>query len=124
MSLGNTIRLATGDDLAAMQRLIADDAASALDLRSTTSDGGHRYVLVLDDDRGGLAAAAIVALGESEATLELLAVDPAHRETGIEKRLLGVAEALCEAFGCERLVVPTATQVTDARQRRAATAGS
>lgn len=108
MTSGNTIRLATEDDVTAVQRLIADDAASDLDLRSTTTDGGHRYVLVLDDDRGGLAAAAIVALDASEAKLELLAVDPAHRETGIEKRMLGVAEALCEAFGCERLVVPTA----------------
>lgn len=101
----STIRLATAEDLPAVQRLVGD---AALDLRSLAFGNGHRYSLVLDDVDGELAAAAVIRLAASEGTLELLAVKSRFRDSDIEKRMLGVAEALCDAFGCDRLVVPCA----------------
>lgn len=79
-----------------------------MDLRSSSTDTGRRYALVLDDDDGGIAAAAVVTMAAHDARLELLAVEPGYRERGVEERMLGVAEALCDAFGCDRLVVPHA----------------
>lgn len=106
-----TIRLATDEDLPAVQRLIETDGElhGALDLRTLSTKNGHRYALVLDHpDGSGLAAAAVITLAEEEATLGLLAVADRFRHQGIEDRMIGVAEALCDAFGCDRLVVPSA----------------
>ena len=58
----------------------------------------HGHLLVLDD-AGTLVAAAVIDEREGAGQLELLVVEPARRGRGIEERMLGVVDVLCEAFG-------------------------
>ena len=98
----STIREATVDDLPALQRLIRSAGHRDEDLIATPA----RHVLVLDTGRelGGLA---IVKLDPPHAHLETLAMAPRYCGGSAERRLLGVARALCEAFGCSDLDVRT-----------------
>ena len=91
----STIREATVDDLPALQRLIRSAADPDEDLIASA----ERHVLVLDtgDELGGLA---IVKLEPPHAHLEALVMAPRYCGRTAERRLLGVARALCEAFGC------------------------
>ena len=59
-------------------------------------DRGHLLVL---DDAGAIVAAAVIDERDGAGQLELLVVEPTRRGRGIEERMLGVIEALCEAFG-------------------------
>ena len=88
-----TIREATPDDLAAVRVLLDDDAERTLE-----TIPGQRHLLVLDAPDGGLAAAALVHIERSCGHVALLAVAPRFAGQGIEERMIGVAEALCEAY--------------------------
>jgi hypothetical protein len=66
-------------------------------------DRGHLLVLARSD--GGVDAVAHVDVSAGRATLDLLVVDPVLIGTEIEQRMTGVARALCEAYGCEHVVV-------------------
>lgn len=61
------------------------------------------YLLVLDRCDGTLGAAVHVDLVDGHATMDALVVDPALAGREIEARMTGVARALCEAYGCDRV---------------------
>lgn len=65
----------------------------------------HRYLLVLDGEHGELAAAASVILDKGRGHLGFLAIAPGSEGEHLEDRMIGVAEALCSAFGCDTLDV-------------------
>ncbi|HSN26162.1 MAG TPA: hypothetical protein VLT45_07745 [Kofleriaceae bacterium] len=65
----------------------------------------HRYLLVLDNEDGSLAAAASVTLQDGRGHLGFLAIAPGSEGEHLEDRMIGVAEALCSAFGCDTLDV-------------------
>jgi hypothetical protein len=92
-----SIRTAEPRDTASLSRLLG--AASV-------ADGERGHLLVLDLD-GMIRAAESVVIVDSHARVQLLAVDaalaPSTRE--ISDRMLGVALALCEAYGCREVEV-------------------
>lgn len=67
---------------------------------------GRRHLLVLDASEGGLAAAALVDIDGLRGHLVMLAVAQDFEGRGLEDRMIGVAEALCKAFGADTLDVP------------------
>jgi N-acetylglutamate synthase-like GNAT family acetyltransferase len=101
-----TIRTATPDDVPALQRLIQSGRDSIeVDQDLLTTITGRRHTLVLDAGEGKLAAVAVVTLEPPRAHLEILAIADEYRGHGLEDRMIGVAEALCDAFGCATLDV-------------------
>lgn len=102
-----TIRTATPADLPAVKRLLGDAHAHAARSLETIPDAG--FWMVLDDASGGLAAAMLVTIdddrGHRRCRLALLALAAHHHGDGLEARMVGVAEALCRAFGCDTLDV-------------------
>jgi N-acetylglutamate synthase-like GNAT family acetyltransferase len=104
-----TIREATTDDLDAVERLLrAQPSGFALrpDDIALPRASGRRHLLVLDAPGEGLAAAALVDIEGSRGHLVMLAVARGCEGHGVEDRLIGVAEALCKAFGADTLDVP------------------
>ncbi len=94
-----TVRDATDEDLADVQRLFGQPVA-------LPREPGRRHLLVLDaPDDGGLAAAALVKIEGRRGHLALLAVDHRYEGLGIENRMIAVTEALCKAFGADTLEV-------------------
>ncbi len=69
---------------------------------------GRRYVLVLDAPDGSIAAAAGLTIDHGRGHLGFLAISPRCEGERIEDRMIGVAEALGRAFGCETLDVKRA----------------
>jgi hypothetical protein len=57
----------------------------------------HGRVLVLDD--GGVRAAAFLDERDGHARLALLAIEPGLAGTGVEERMIAVADALSVAMG-------------------------
>lgn len=110
MSVTSTIRIGTNDDVPLVQRLIRSESDTSHVAVPNVDDldtvPGQSYLLVVDAPDGGLAAAAQVTLKGSRGHLGLLAVAKRFHGEGLEHRLIGVAEALCNAFGCETLDVP------------------
>jgi GNAT superfamily N-acetyltransferase len=114
MNVTSTIRLGTPKDAPAMNRLIASvqellpsgRAAQSLHAPELSTVPGERYVLVVDAPGGGLAAAAQVRFDGPRGHLGWLAIARDHRGEGLEHRLIAVAEALCDAFGCDSLDIP------------------
>src|SRR3954453_17485778 len=98
MSGPTTVHEATEDDLAAIQELLRARASEAESV-SLSQEPGRRHVLVLDAPDGGLAAVAIVEIEGARGHLVMLVVASRFEATGLEARMIGVAEALCEAFG-------------------------
>ena|ERR1700759_4151921 len=94
-----TIRNGTMLDLPELDRLLPRTAGNALDWLPD----GHGHLLVYDLGNGTLGAAVHVEVHATTATLDLLVVDPALAGREIEDRLSGVAHALCEAYGCDRI---------------------
>ncbi len=94
----STIRLATSEDLPKIRTLVSGDH----DLRVIP---GHRYLLVLDSEGGTLAAAASVTIDDERGHLGFVAIAPGFEGEHLEDRMIGVAEALCSAFGCDTLDV-------------------
>jgi GNAT superfamily N-acetyltransferase len=107
MIITSTIRLGTSADAVAIQKLLRTSGdGNGRDLTAITTVSGRRYLLVLDAPDGELAAAAQVTLDNERGHLGLLAIAERFHGIGLEHRLLAVAEALCDAFGCEGLDVP------------------
>lgn len=64
---------------------------------------GQGRFLVLDGDGGRLAGAVYVEVGTERGYFGMLSVDPAHQGAGIGRRLVAVAEAMCQAQGCQAM---------------------
>jgi N-acetylglutamate synthase-like GNAT family acetyltransferase len=106
---GLTIREATEDDLAAIEQLVRAQPGARCERAGPIALGrspGRRHLLVLDAPRGGLAAAALLEIDGARGHLAMLAVAQQFEDCGLEDRLIGVAEALCRAFGVHAIDVP------------------
>ena len=66
------------------------------------------YFLVLDCKSGGLAAAIHVEMTCRRGYFDWLCVAPEYRGHGLSRRLIAIAEALCEAEGCTAMEMPAA----------------
>jgi hypothetical protein len=100
-----TVRRATSDDLDALTTLV--HRGSRGDPRAVTMDLLCRgLTFVLEFDAGGLAAAARIRIIDGAARLDFLLVDP-DAGAEIEARMIGIAEALATAHGCDALGVAT-----------------
>jgi hypothetical protein len=104
MSGPTTVHEATEDDIAAVEALLRSRASDPRSF-SLSQEPGRRHVLVLDAPDGGLAAAAIVEIEGERGQLVMLVVASRFEATGLEARMIGVAEALCEAFGARTMDV-------------------
>ena len=93
-----TIREATEDDTPALRRLLGPQT---FDERVP----GRHHVLVVDGTDGHLAAAAVVDIEGAQGHIARLVVAAGFAGDGLEQRLIGVAEALCRAFGAETFEV-------------------
>ncbi len=108
-SVNNTrIRFGTHADLPAIARLIhranAADRIPRIDDRELELVTERGQLLVLEHRNNELAAAACVAPGRG---LVFLVIDPKVATPALEHRMIGVADALCEA---EHGVVPCASR--------------
>lgn len=104
-----TIREATDEDLDAVDRLLRTQPAGPArryEQIALPRVPGQRHLLVLDAPDGELAAAALVNIEGHRGHLVMLAVARPFEGCGLEDRLIGVAEALCSAFGADTLDVP------------------
>jgi N-acetylglutamate synthase-like GNAT family acetyltransferase len=101
-----SIRTAERGDAAGVSRLLA-----AANQNTIQTDGERTHLLVLDVD-GAVRAVECVIMESSRAVIQLLAVDPAlgPSRSQIADRMLGVALALCEAYGCLEIEVVGANQ--------------
>ncbi|HLL21267.1 MAG TPA: hypothetical protein VK427_04005 [Kofleriaceae bacterium] len=99
----SNLRPASVDDLPALRALAARDIDESL----LTTIPGERYMLVLDDE-DGLAAATHFTIEDGRGHVRLIAIADHHRGEGLESRLVGVIESLCEAFGVDTFDVPRA----------------
>lgn len=95
----STIRLASREDHSRIRRLVPGD-------QDLSTVPGRRYVLVLDAPDAQLAATAAVTLEGGRGHLCFLAIAAPYEGERLEDRMIGVAEALCAAFGCDTLDVP------------------
>jgi N-acetylglutamate synthase-like GNAT family acetyltransferase len=106
-----TIREATAADLDAVELLLRAQPSGFARRREQINAprvAGRRHLLVLDAPDGeGLAAAALVDIDDHRGHLVLLAVARRFEGAKVEDRMIGVAEALCKAFGADTLDVPT-----------------
>jgi GNAT superfamily N-acetyltransferase len=106
-----SVRRGNGADAAALARLIN----SAYEVESSFVEGTRIDVdevarlvaagqfLVLDRAGGGIAAAVYIRFDGVRGFLGLLSVAPDLQGSGLGRRLVGVAEALCLAMGCTAL---------------------
>ena len=106
--LANRVRHGTADDLPAVAHLLDrdrdHDRGSSIDPHTLAGLVDHGHLLVLEHGCD-LGAAAHVVIDHAHGALDLLVVDPALHGLGIEDRMTGVAEALCEAYGCASMDV-------------------
>jgi ribosomal protein S18 acetylase RimI-like enzyme len=107
--ISTSVRRATSADAAqiaalvnaafAIEEFFVDgDRTHAAEIETMMRDGAF---LVLDHE-GGLAAAVYV---ERRGYFGMLSVDPALQGMGLGKRLVRIAEALCEATGCATMSI-------------------
>src|SRR4051812_10484151 len=91
-----TIRSAANDDLPRATELLREHGMSVPHDLDRPRPG--RHVLVLDSGRELLAVAVLqMAAGHGH----LIALAMAHADRALEDRMIGVAEALCDAFGAD-----------------------
>lgn len=95
----STIRLATDADLPRVRALAPGD-------QDLSIVPGRRLVLVLEAPDGEVAAVAALTIERPRCHLAFLAVAKSHAGERLEDRMIGVAEALCQAYGCDTLDVP------------------
>lgn len=115
--LGSIRNAMPGDALALVELL---DAASLAPDSIRHLDAARDHLLVLDLD-GAVRATALVVIDERDrrASLQLLVVDAALNTSSartVEARMLGVAVALCEAYGCTELDVIATSRGTTRRR--------
>jgi GNAT superfamily N-acetyltransferase len=106
-----SVRRAAGADVSAITRLVN----RAYEVEGFFVDGPRtseaeiarlaaaNQLVVLDGAAGGLAAAIQVDPSGERGYFGLLSVDPAFQGKGLGRRMVAVAEALCEAMGCRRM---------------------
>jgi N-acetylglutamate synthase-like GNAT family acetyltransferase len=70
-----------------------------------TAAGKDQHLLVLDAPEGGIAACALLVIDGKRGHLVRLAVAEPFAGSGVEDRMIGVAEAMCTAFGASTLDV-------------------
>jgi GNAT superfamily N-acetyltransferase len=110
MDVGSTVRMATGDDIESITKLVnlayrvedffvEGDRTSAAEIERLSEDG---FFLVLDG-ADGLSGAVYVRIDGDRGYFGLLSVDPNEQGTGLGRRLVAVAEAMCQAEGCSRM---------------------
>jgi hypothetical protein len=93
-------------------------AAARIDPPAVGPDAGRGHLLVLDVG-GSLCAAEYVVIEPPRAHLQLLIVDAALAAAGreVEDRMIGVALALCEAYGCGDLDVVASARIAGISMR-------
>ena len=96
----SNVRYARDADAGAVTRLLRR-AHAALTIPIFASG----VLLVLESSGGELGAVVHVELRTDIGHVDALVVDPALRGTGLETRMLGVADALCAAHGCRAVEV-------------------
>lgn len=109
--LGLTIRRAGEDDAAAIadlvnrayqvERFFVDGERTSTDEIAELQRRGE--FLVLDYAEGGLAAGVYFRIEGDRGYFGLLSVDAHLQGSGIGRRLVAVAEAMCEAAGCRAM---------------------
>jgi N-acetylglutamate synthase-like GNAT family acetyltransferase len=107
LTLDNRIRNASLLDVAELSRLLS---AATHTIATYLS---HGYLLVLERRDGTLEAACHIEMEKDRSTIDLLVVDPANHDSSVRQRMVGVANALCEAYG-----YPEATAPQRSRGRR------
>ena len=104
------IRLATGDDVAAMVGMI--NAAFAIetfidgsrtDERGLAEMMGKGGFLVAEDQSGRLVASVYTELRGERGYFGMLAVDPAQQGTGLGRVMVKAAEDHCRSHGCKHM---------------------
>ena len=108
MRTSATIREATARDVPAIEKLLADERPrdGRPENLSLERVPGRRHLLVLDAPDGALAAAALVSIEKKRGHLAMLVVARRFHDQGIEDRMIGVATALCAAFGADTIDIP------------------
>ena len=84
-------------DASSIRRMMAEGTFLVLDAVDRTGECGG------DHTTRGLAASIYVKTEGSRGYFGLLSVGPAFQSSGLGRRLVAVAEALCEAEGCESM---------------------
>jgi N-acetylglutamate synthase-like GNAT family acetyltransferase len=87
------IRNASLLDIDALCRLLA---RAAHEVAAYLSRG---HLLVLERRDGALEAVCHVDVGVGRSTIDVLVVDPELADDSVRPRMVGVARALCEAYG-------------------------
>ena len=96
-----TIRAARPEDLPAIRALARGHAPF------DEAWLGKYEVLVLDDAHGGLSAAATFSIEDGRSHLWMLVVSPVHPDhDALERRMFGVIQAYCDAYGASMPDVP------------------
>jgi GNAT superfamily N-acetyltransferase len=106
-----SVRRAAGSDVPAITRLVnrAYQVEDFFVEGPRTSEpeiaklAAANQLVVLDGTDGGLAAAIQIDASGIRGYFGLLSVDPAYQGLGLGRRMVAVAEALCEAMGCRRM---------------------
>lgn len=91
LASSNRIRNASLLDLAELTRLLRAAAHTVAGYLTC----GHLFVL--EERDGTIQAACHVDMRTGQPTIDLLVVNPAHEDTTVRKRMVGVAYALCGA---------------------------
>jgi N-acetylglutamate synthase-like GNAT family acetyltransferase len=107
MSSTGTVRYADAKDLPAIRALMMRNPKQRhIDERLLSRIGRGRHLLVLDDENGAVVAAAMFSIVNRHGRLHLLVVAPEADEAhALEQRMLGVIEAMCDAYGAKTLEV-------------------
>jgi len=103
-----SVRRATVADAAAIAALVNQayaieaffvdgDRTDAAEIAAMMQTGSF----IVLDDRGGLAGAVYIEGGQRRGYFGMLAVAPEQQGHGLGKRLVRIAEALCEAADCD-----------------------
>jgi hypothetical protein len=113
-NLDGSVRRANAADAVALTRLLADGG----EVHVPAVPGNH--VLVLDVASTVIAALHVTCDGK-RAHVQFLVVDPAFATVAraIEERMIGVATALCEAYGCASLDICATPQNDEDATRHA-----
>ena len=90
-----TIRTATAADVPAIQRLMMRDSRYRIsDDRLLMTERPGQYLIAVDDDHGGVAAAALFSIEGPRAHLLMMVVAPDCDDArALEQRMFGVIEA-------------------------------
>lgn len=97
-----TVRIATRDDVPAIARLLETNDLYADDAFEIADDIVEQgYAFVLDGHGAEIIAVAHLRLDQPHGQLDLCVVAPGPHHLDLEARMVGIAAALCVAFGRE-----------------------